>query len=114
MDDLDLRNVNSASNGARDGRISASLNRICRENFPDNEHRTWAIVKTRRVEERSCALIEPEPEDVGHDSIVALFRFGTGDATFETLACHCEESGQYGLLSTEGVDLESIRRNVIW
>ena len=98
--DLDLRTVAGVPNPDREGRISGSLAEVGVENFPDNPHNTWTLLETRHLDDRSFALVEPEPNDVGYDRFVFVFRFQEGDAAFVTTAIYCLEDETFGLLAT--------------
>ncbi len=112
--DLDLRTVAGVSNVDRETRISGSLAHVGVENFPDNPHNTWTLLETRHLDDHSYALVEPDPNDVGYDRFVFVFRFQDGDAAFATTAIYCLEDETFGLLATTPECVDPLPRALIW
>lgn len=97
---LDLRNTQGSANTSREHLLEKDIRRICAEWFPDNEDNTWRILRMLHTTERSYAEVEPEPKDVGCDTLVFLFEFSSGDVDYAPLAVWCLEGDEYTLLST--------------
>ncbi len=94
--------------------ISDLLQRIGVSEFPDNEHNKWTLLETLHVGRRRYARAEAEPNDVGYDSFVFVFRFADGDQAFVTQAICSEEGGKYHLLATTEHCGEPFPRIVAW
>ena len=111
---LDLREVSGEEWTTRDRRLSKSLSSICVDEVPDNEHNTWKLLKTLHTGARTYALIEPNPNDVGYDRFVFVFRFSGNDTDFVTLGVYSAEAGSYHLLSTTSECDETFPRLLLW
>ena len=72
---LDLRRVCSEENNARDMQLAESLCGICAGEFPDNEHNSWNLVRICHPGNRTYAMVEPDPKDVGYDRFVFVLDY---------------------------------------
>jgi hypothetical protein len=111
---LDLRALAAADNPARDRQIAESITGIGVEEFPDNEHNTWSVLKTLHVGHRSYVLAEPEPKDVGYDQFVFVFQFDQHDSGRVTLATYCSGGDRFYLLSTGPGCHEEFQKVLVW
>lgn len=111
---LDLRGASGEENAKRDSQISKSIQGVCTDTFPDNEHNTWNLLKILHIGERTYTLVEPEPNDVGYDRFVFVHRFNESDSSFVTLVTYCYDGEQWFLLSTTPDCDESFPNLLMW
>ena len=111
---LDLQTVLGEERAPRDSLLTESLQSLCVNEFPDNEHNTWSLLKTLHIGARTFGLIEPEPNDVGYDRFVFVFSFSEYEKEFVTQAIYYDNGGRYYLLATTPDFDESLPGVVDW
>jgi len=85
----------------REEYLRKNIDRISKENFPDDQKNTWKILGFTHRETQTYVEVEPSPKTVGYDKFKYLMDFSRKADAPACVAVYAWEKGKYSLLFTE-------------